>query len=218
MTSQEIIKGIRSIYARFPVPENLQSHLFSVAAVGACISDHWTGTLLNRDDLIAYLLLHDLGNIIKYDFSRQELLTPNMRENIEHWKKAQHDAWNRYGKDDHAGTRAMAREIGASSRILELLEQDDFRNLDVVAEKDDWEQKVGKYSDYRAGPSGIISLLERMAELRKRYAGKPSIAHDPELRHLESTMVSIEKQIFSHCTLKPEDINDALVKKYIESF
>ncbi len=217
MNSEEIIQDIREIYRRFNVPPNLQKHSFYVAAVGEIIIDNWKGPKLGREDLKAYLLLHDFGNIVKYDFSRKELLMPEMQEKIDYWKTIQQEARQKYSTDDHKATIAMARELGVPERVATLLEQDDFRNLEVVATGNDWEQKIGKYSDYRSGPRGVVLLSDRIADLRKRYAGKIIIAHDPHLEKLNQAMMLIEKQVISNTTLKPEDINDESVKKYVET-
>ncbi len=216
MNSEEIISNIIEIYNRFNVPPNLQRHLFQVAAVGKLIADSWKGPKLNREDLLAYLLLHDLGNLVKYDFSHKELLTPEMQDKLDYWKTAQQEARQKYGSDAHQATIAMVRTLGVPARVIALLEQDDFRNLEIVAAGNNWEQKIGKYSDYRAGPSGVVLLSDRIKDLRKRYAGKISIAHDPELKNLNNAMFLIEQQVISNTTLKPEDINEESVRKYVE--
>ena len=218
MKTSEIIKDIRQIYQRFPVPDNLEFHLIGAAAVGSIISDNWRGPDINRDDLIAYLLLHDLGNIVKYDFSRRELLTAKMLARIGHWEKVQQETREKFGRDDHEATLTMAREIGVSGRIISLLEQDDFRNMSVVAEGSDWEQKIGKYADYRSGPLGIVSLAHRLSDLKARYAGKPAISHDPELVQLSQAMFTIEKQIVSHLRIQAEDITEERAEPYRKRF
>jgi hypothetical protein len=218
MNSKEIIDNIMEIYRRFNVPPNLPSHLFRAAAVGDMIADHWKGPKLSREDLRAYLLLHDFGNIVKYDFSHKELLTPEMQENIDYWKTAQQEARQKYGSDDHEATTAMARELGVPERVMALLEQDDFRNLEAVAAGNDWEQKIGKYSDYRGGPLRVVLLADRIADLRKRYAGKIIITHDPNLEKINNAMILIEKQVISNTTLKPEDINEQSIKKYLDKY
>lgn len=218
MNSKEIIQNIREIYTRFTIPPNLQNHLFHVAAVGEIIAENWKGPHLNKEDLQAYMLLHDLGNIVKYDFAHKELLSQDILKNIDYWKSVQQEAIQKYGNQDHEVTLAIACKLGVPQRVAILLEQDDFRNLEIVAANSDWEQKIGKYADYRVGPFGILLLSDRIADLRKRYAGKIIIANDPNLEHFENASTLLEKQVISNTTLKPEDINEESAKRYIAKY
>ena len=65
----EIINSINKIYTQFRIPPNLQQHMFRVASVAKIICNNWTGKELNQNDIVCVCLIHDLGNIVKYDFN-----------------------------------------------------------------------------------------------------------------------------------------------------
>ena len=213
MNSQEIIANIRQICQRFPVPPNLQKHLFCVASIGNLIADNWKGPAINRTDLVAYLLLHDLGNLAKFDFSR-----PQGDLDITYWKKKQEELIAQHGKDEHEILKAFAGQLDVPPRVMHLLMHNEFTLLNEIAAGTDWEQKIGKYADMRVAPWGIASLGERFTDLKKRYAGRAAVVDGPELMMIMDSASAVEKQIFAHTALKPEDITDASIKKYVDSF
>lgn len=57
---------IQEIYRRYSIPPNLERHMLQVAAVGEYICTHWSGPELNSQLILQALLLHDLGNIVKF--------------------------------------------------------------------------------------------------------------------------------------------------------
>lgn len=61
---------IKEIYKMFRVPPNLQEHMIRVAKVARFIFDHWVGPKLDWQKLEKICLLHDLGNVVKFDLDR----------------------------------------------------------------------------------------------------------------------------------------------------
>lgn len=215
MNSEEIIANIHDIYKRYPVPLNLQKHLLRVAAIGAYVANNWKGPRINKTDLVAYLLLHDIGNIVKFDFKQADMYEADVASDLEGWKKRQQEIVAKYGKEDHQVMAAIARELGAAPRILHLLQHNDFFKLDAIRTGSDWEQKIGKYADLRVAPFGVVSLAERFKDIKKRYAGRvPLEKVDARI----DDAYEIEKQVLSNTSLKAEDINDEAIKKYVDSF
>ena len=60
----------------------------------------------------------------------------------------------------------------------------------------------------RVGPYGIISFQERMIDGKKRYEGFRDVLPDTEREKIANCLGELEQQIFSHCSIKPENIND----------
>jgi hypothetical protein len=73
-----------------------------------------------------------------------------------------------------------------------------------------------EYCDDRVGPFGVISLEERLEDLRTRYAHYDNTSQSDARNAFENALRQIEKQIFAKCKIKPEDINDETVKPIIE--
>ncbi|MDE1811126.1 MAG: HD domain-containing protein, partial [Candidatus Micrarchaeota archaeon] len=76
MEDSEIIQEINGIYDRFETPPSLRMHMFRVAAVGDMICQNWKNDSIriNRDEIVAACLLHDLGNIAKMGMRKEEEL------------------------------------------------------------------------------------------------------------------------------------------------
>ena len=118
MKSQEIISSIQSIYDRFQIPPNIQDHMRRVASVGAMICDHWEGKKISKDDIVASLLLHDLGNIVKVPLENpNSKMLEQLADKIEYWRQVKQKTIKLYGKGAHEATKNMMREINVMASI-----------------------------------------------------------------------------------------------------
>lgn len=80
-------------------------------------------------------------------------------------------------------------------------------------ELDTWEEKVVFYADKRVLHDKIVSLNERLEDGLKRYKGNPHYTADFET--LSALMRKLESQIFKKLGMKPSDINEENVKKFL---
>jgi len=214
MESKEIIKDINSIYEKFGIPKNLQEHMRRAAAIGKMICENWKGEKINKDDIVAVLLLHDLGNIVKFDLDSEEGLNilKDRRKNVEKLRKIKKEIIEKYGEDDHKVTDKMSRELGVNDRILFLLNNKIFIKNKEVCSSDDFDLKICTYADQRVSPSGIMGLKERLDEAKAR--GSKSLQH-PDADLLVECALKIEKQVLDNTNLSAEDINDSSIKNYL---
>ena len=58
--------NILEIYNKYHLPENLQMHMLRVAACSNLIIDNWNGLDIDKQAIIRVCLLHDMGNMVKY--------------------------------------------------------------------------------------------------------------------------------------------------------
>lgn len=107
---------IKEIYEKFGIPPNLQEHMVQVAKVVDFIKVHWSGPDVNWELLTKAALLHDIGNLVKYDFGVIPI------ENGDFWKQRQQEIKQKYGTDDHEATKNMLAEI--REEILTVLASD----------------------------------------------------------------------------------------------
>ena len=104
-----------------------------------------------------------------------------------------------------------------NDRIIELINAISFFGSPKLAEGNDFGGKIVQYSDDRVVPFGIVSLEERLTDLRERYQHYDIERGSTELRNaFENSFKKIEKQIFAKCKIKPEEINDESIKPYLE--
>ncbi len=204
------MKTISQIYAEYKIMPNLAEHMLRVASVASLICDNFVLST-KKDEIISACLLHDMGNIIKFDLDKfPEFLQP---EGLDYWKKVQQEYFEKYGEDEHEATLKIADEIGVSRLTLDLIGAIGFFNAHNTAESDDYNKKITAYCDDRVSPFGIVSLEERLQDLRERYAHKGG--DTKERRAFEAGLRKIEPQVFEKCRIRPEEINDNTVKPII---
>jgi hypothetical protein len=211
--------SIHQIYSRFSVPQSLQMHMMRVASVGGIICDNWRGPKINRDLIVSTLLIHDLANIVKFDFkaSNKAALAPKDFDGTRQWKQVQAETIKRYGPDDHIATLRMAAEIGAPVEMINLLNEmgkseDGIHN---PAGSGNWALEICLVSDMRVALNGIVPMLIRLDELVKRYHGTPK-----GLKFIELAKIAppVEIEVMRNTSIDASDINDKSAKRYIEGF
>jgi hypothetical protein len=203
MESMEIISSIKEIYEQFQVMPSLQMHMRKVAAVA-----DWILSTINcipkadKNDVIAALLLHDLGNIVKF----------KLGEELTDWRKIQQETIAEYGSDDHVATEKMVRELGVRNRLAFLISEMGFENLQHVIDSNDMELKICLYADLRVAPDGIVSLQKRFADLRERYK---NTAYESRYGSLQvERALLLEHQVFKNSTRCSQEINDQTITSY----
>lgn len=180
---------IESAYDLFQLPKNLRRHMYRVTAVGEYLAERANSffslnsensvnsvnsekSLLSVDDIRRTLLCHDLGNLLKFDLESGVDLFDEDEQDVVHWKLQQQRTIEKYGRDVHVATLAMAQEIGVSDRVQVLLEGMGSSQLQHTVMSDDWDLKICVYSDFRVQPDGFVSVSERFDDIAQRYAGR----------------------------------------------
>lgn len=206
--------NISEIYSKYKIMPSLQLHMFRVAGVASVICDTIKVTV-DRHSVVSACLLHDMGNIIKFKLDLfPEFLKP---EGMEYWQKVQNEYFEKYGQDEHHATIAIAKEIGVSSKIMELLNSVGFSQADKNFESDDFDKKIAAYSDMRVEPLGVVSLEARLDDGHKRFKiHRPGFDNEKMFSEMAKYLGKIEKQIFEQSSINSEEITDEKVETYIE--
>ncbi len=205
---------IKEIYNEYQIPKHLQQHMYRVAAVGLVINDFLNETIkLDKDILTTAMLLHDVGNIIKFDLNSDLL----KEENIDNLKITKNIFIEKYGEDEHIATVKIIKEIGVNKKVIDILENISSSKIPSTINSDDWHRKVCSYSDFRVAPQGIVSITKRFDEIIKRYKGK-----NHELSDVEKTgqkkkdALILERQIQEKCVTPLSSIDDSKIKLIAE--
>lgn len=220
MQSKEIIQNIHSIYDEYDVPKNVRLHMMRVAGVSEFLCDNLKPKI-DPADLVAVSLIHDLGNIVKMDFSSREkikLLSKNDKKNIEFLRKKQKLFWKKYGKDDNRANERIAEELGASRRVQYLLKHKGIDNQEKNFWTDDLELMILFYADGRVSPKGVRSVKGRINEYAKRYNFHKDPAKMENSKKFTEFSLEVEKRIFSKMKLKPSYINDKTINTYVKKY
>ncbi len=211
---------ILEIYKKYKIMPQLAEHQFAVAAVADVICENFKIDI-DRENIIKACLLHDMGNIAKFTFDEPSkyLIPESEQGRLEYWQQVKDEFIQKYGSGSHNVTMKIVGELGVSARIIELVDCVGFEQGVDNEATNDFGKKICAYSDMRVGPKGVFSLEERLADLRVRY--KNHSEGTPERDSFEQALRQIEKQIFEHCSIKPEDITAHAVgerKEGLKSF
>ncbi len=188
---------IQEVYTQFRLPRNLQRHQYRVAALGAHVADHSAGEV-DRDAVITTLLMHDLGNILKFDWDQAEHLFDEDERDIAYWQRVQADIREQFGAEVHSATIAMAQEVGASPTVVALLQQMGTSQLLAAVEGDNWELKICLYSDARVDPFGYKTVQARFADILERYKDRFSPEKVKKMKQSEQGCLLLEQQLNDH--------------------
>lgn len=203
--------NINDIYLKYRVNKGLQEHMIRVAAAAQLICDKAT-VELDTKNIVTACLLHDMGNLIKAKMdSMLGLYEP---EGVTYWTQVQAEMRERYGNDEHVATVAMVDEINPGKEATFYFNAIGTENTARVHAGDSLGAKIATYCDMRVGPFGIISLKQRMDDLRERYIprNRPGFsAKDIDVR--EQKLLEMEEEIFSHSTIEPGDVTDETTKQ-----
>ena len=224
--------NILEIYRKYQIMPQLAEHQLKVAAVADVICKHITRGMdaellqplnnaekeikIDQENIIKACLLHDMGNIVKFDFEQtKQFMTEALAdEDLAYWENVKQEFTEKYGNISHQATDGILREMGVSKRILGLVDCVGFDRGRDNAATADFGKKICACSDMRVGPKGIISLEDRMADLRVRYKNHPEGAQNREV--FENALRQIEQQIFERCKIRPEAITEDGVKDRVE--
>lgn len=156
---------IQTIYDHYHIPPNLQRHMYQVTAVGQYLVDHWRGRVVDKSLITQVLLLHDMGNIIK--FHRPFL--GELEQDAEFWETVQEQFIQRYGYHVHPATLEIATEVlGEKSPVLKILDTMGFFKLEADGFQSD-EARICDHADMLVSPLGIVNFSKREQDLIVRY-------------------------------------------------
>lgn len=204
------MKTILQIYSDFQIIPNLQQHQLRVAAVAKQICESQQ-VPVHTEDAIRACLLHDMGNILKFDFNYfPEFFEPQGRK---YWEDVRDHFAKKYGQNEHAATLAIAQEIGVSKNILNLIDAVGFTHIPPTLQDQNLEKKICCYADQRVGPFGVISISDRLAEGKKRYAGRKNLDN---FDALAADLITLEQQVFTDSNLRPEQITDHSISSELQ--
>lgn len=205
---------IQEIYKKYKIMPQLADHQFKVAAVGWFLCDHLKAEA-DRDAVVKALLLHDMGNIIKFKLNMAASLFPKLfkAEDLEYWELVQKEFIEKYGKDEHAASVAIARELGVGQKVMELVDCVGFLEGQKNAASPSMERKICAYSDMRLAPGGVVSLEDRMSDLHQRYHGTGMFEPGDLTELFNNSLRAIEKQIFSQASITPGDITEQSISE-----
>lgn len=192
-------------------------HMLRVAAFGTIVTDKFDPNItIDRESLLKAMLIHDMGNILKFDMNVTRSLGIN-EEQIRIIEIIQSEFRQKYGSDEHTATYAIAHEIGVPPKAHHILTNMGSSKIKHMISTDDWEVKIATYADNRIDPRGVTTLMKRWQDVLDRYKGTAHKLGDAvEVEERKNHSFELERQIQSKCNLDLQNINDSTIAPYIE--
>jgi hypothetical protein len=195
---------IKNIYQDYEIPEMLQLHMLRTAAVAKTLIENWTGPKIETENIIATMLLHDMGNVVKMKLDN-ELHLKDTAKQREQFRNLVEKYQDKYGKDDQEATIKIIGELNIPDRLREMISKMSFRHNHDTVNTDDYSIKICAYSDQIVAPFGIVSLNERMEEANRRYNYIfPKLSNGLTSEILWIDAGKIEKQVLAKSKLEKE--------------
>lgn len=157
---------IKQVYDKYQIMPQLATHMLRVASVGKFVLSGWKEEI-DTDLVTRTLLLHDMGNILKFDLENP--LVPI--ENIEYWRNIQNQWIDKYGSNVHNTTISILKELNQDKAAEVLEEEHSVYSTDdkMGILNNSWPAKILAYCDVRVTPYGVVTMKERIDDLQKRY-------------------------------------------------
>lgn len=206
----------QDIYDAYRIMPSLQLHQLRVAAVAQTICESRTKDV-DAESVVLAALFHDMGNIIKSDFSIfPDFVEP---EGAAHWQLVKDDFVARYGTDSHAANVAIARENKLPERVVQLIDGITFSGMAGIYKGEDEELKILEYADMRVGPHGVLTVTARVEEGMGRYFSKHPRGNrsEEEWELLMGALFSIESHLFDGLLISPDDITEQSIRPRFEA-
>lgn len=171
---------IKQIYEKYQIMPQLVTHMLRVGAVGKLIAENWKGGC-DVKFVTDLCLLHDVGNIVKFDLVNLNEDKFGKINNLAYWQQVQADYWAKYGHDAHDATTGILRDAGRPQFESYINEEEALYFAEAREEKlaqTHVEAIILMYADCRVTPSGVVSYRERVDDLKDRYGVRSATWYD----------------------------------------
>ncbi|RJQ26158.1 HD domain-containing protein [Candidatus Parcubacteria bacterium] len=158
---------IHQIYKDYKIPQSLQEHMLRVAALAQIIVEEWKDLQIDKLSIVQTCLFHDIAKSMTFDLAKQKQFGM-LEEDIENLRKHQENLKSKYGKDEHLATVKICEKIGLSKTSVKLVNNLEWSYIPRLINNKNIESLIPIYCDMRIGPKGILSLKDRLDDLKNR--------------------------------------------------
>jgi len=205
---------VQEIYDSYRIMPGLRLHQLRAAAVGKLVCEA-IDMPVDIHSVILACLFHDMGNIVKSDFTQLPELIKD--EGAEHWERVKVDFISKYGESAHNANVAIAKEIGLPEKVVSLIDDISFSNIARIVSSGSLEQKIAEYTDTVIGPFGALPQKDRFADARARSIARGKDYYSEEgYRILCADAAELERQVFANTSITPRDISDTSIAPLLE--
>ena len=161
---------IQQAYTSYGLPRMLQEHMLLVAGITKILWEAWRDDdyTLDTSSMTTAALIHDMGNMVKFDFGRfsDQIETPPW---LTFYKEKKQWYIQKYGTNSEVANQRIAKDLDVTAEVQKLIDNRWRENFDAESTPTPWEQILVCYADSRVAPSGVVSLEQRAKDLLQRY-------------------------------------------------
>ena len=201
--------NVRTIYEQYMIPQNLQEHMLRVASLADIILTNWTGLQIDKEAIITTCLFHDIAKPMSFNLAKQAAFGMNSTD-ILRLKKLQEFLKSEFGEDEHRATVKIYEKLNVRPKVIALIDNLEWSNISKLLKNNDTESLMPIYCDMRIGPNGILSLNDRLYDLKVR-----TNQNDYEKNVANGT--DTEKMIQQNCAINIDSVNDQQIQKRFET-
>ncbi len=176
---------ISQIYTAYMIPKNLQEHMLRTASFAMILLENWIGESVEKEAIVQACVLHDIAKPMDFDLAKQAQFGMSQDE-IDELEKLQIRLKRDYGDNEHQATVKICKKVGCTSTAVILVNNLKWSYVPRLMAKNDILSLIPIYCDMRIGPKGILSLDERIEDLKKREGNKDSEEKATNGRKLEA--------------------------------
>jgi hypothetical protein len=175
---------VSEIYKEYMVPRNLQEHMMRVAAFAEILLENWKTAEIDKDSLVKACVFHDIAKPMTFDLAKQAQFGMSEAD-IEKLAELQERIKGKYGSDEHHATVKICEDVGLSKASVDLVNNLEWKYIPRLVETRDIASLIPIYADMRVGPKGILTMEQRLIELRDRVSGEDYEDNVKNGQHLE---------------------------------
>jgi 5'-deoxynucleotidase YfbR-like HD superfamily hydrolase len=200
---------VNEVYRDYQTPKNLQEHMLRVAALASIILENWKGSNIDKDNIIKACIIHDIAKPMNFDLAKQAQFGMS-EEDIEKLRQLQITIKTNFGDDEHRATIGIAKTIGCNANIIKYLDNLEWKYIPKLLEINDNNSLLPIYCDMRIGTKGILTLAERLEDLKNRTNSDEYEANVMNGNELEQLLFkNVNKDLN---TITDENINQLFAK------
>ncbi len=216
-------KPVQDIYQHYLIPSNLAEHMLQTAALGQIICQHWqqNKTDLQQSLVLTTLLLHDMGNLIKFKLdktaNKQQRQVAQLLTADQNWQQQQQAMIAKYGSSCEQANSIILQELGLN-KAAQLLKRHNFDRLHTLIDQPGhWQEKIIFYCDLRFTPFGLSSVPERIQDLKERYQSQnPNWRDAAIVRQRLDDSLQLEASLNQYTKIDLKHIADSSIKPLVQ--
>lgn len=161
---------ISGIYQKYDIMPQLREHMLRVAGIGLLVAQAWVGSKVDVDLVIAACLLHDMGNILKFNDLSEKSAKEYGYKSLHSWLEIQAKSLEKYGNNVNIMTDAICNQLSRDDVVVILEEERrifTFAHDEILSASP--ESQILLYADLRVTPRGVRSSQRRINDLVNRY-------------------------------------------------